>query len=429
MLSINPSISIPIEIFIFLILGSLTLFSAQDSLPPSHLSSDYWIYSGNKEVQLLPCDKEILKSGVNTSNHPARNSFWEMGTPFYQWQKLMGTLSDSYPHRRNGGRMAHFFGGLHDALQLTYSHLPDSLTQPIRLLPKNQHIQYQLASIVSAETASRILNFYFPEGQKEIQDLYQSHLTYIEKFPLDSCLSAIGKEIGQEVATEVIQRAKNDRTRSSEKAEFKNTESGSWYGTPSIKDYAKRQWRPFVLDHPSQLRCDPPPSSWEKDMEELRQFNLNHTHSDIAWKWKSIPVWDQWLDQLVFEYQLDMAPLKAASIYATFHIARYEATLSAWEAKYHYMGIRPFQYDTTFQPLLIHTPNFPGYPAGHTTVAGALAEVISYFFPNRKQQAMNLARECSASRFEGGVHFRTDNEVGLRQGKRVGQAVIRYITQ
>ena len=429
MLYINTSFSNRIEIFIFLILGSVTLFSAQDSLSPSHLSSDYWIYSGSKEAQLLPCDKKTVKSAVNTPNSPDSNPFWEMGPPFYQWQKLMGTLSKSYPHHRNGGRMAHFFGGLHDALQLSYLHLPDSLTQPIRHLPKSQHIQYQFALIVSAETASRILKFYFPDGQKEIQELYQSHLTYIHKLAIDNCLVSLGEKIGQEVASEVIQRAKSDRTRSSEQVKFTNKGAGNWYATPSTKDYAKRQWRPFVLDHPSQLRCGPPPTSWEKDMKELRQFNLNHTHSDIAWKWKSIPVWGQWLDKLVFEYQIDLAPLKAASIYATFHIARYEATLSAWEAKYHYMGIRPFQYDTTFQPLLIQTPNFPGYPAGHTTVAGALAEVISYFFPGRKQQAVELAKECSESRFEGGVHFRTDNEVGLQQGKRVGQAIISHIEE
>jgi membrane-associated phospholipid phosphatase len=164
-------------------------------------------------------------------------------------------------------------------------------------------------------------------------------------------------------------------------------------------------------------------------MEELRQFNQKNKYSDIAWKWKSIPVWDNLLDHLIIKYQLDFHPLKAAKIYACFHITRYEATLSAWEAKYHYMGIRPFQYDTTFQPILLTTPNFPGYPAGHTTVAGALAEIITHFFPSEAQHAKRLALECSESRFEGGVHFRTDNEVGLQQGKRVGQAIIRHIEE
>ncbi|MEM6299191.1 MAG: hypothetical protein AAF740_10940 [Bacteroidota bacterium] len=36
-----------------------------------------------------------------------------------------------------------------------------------------------------------------------------------------------------------------------------------------------------------------------------------------------------------------------------------------------------------------------------------------------------LAEECSESRFERGVHFRTDNEVGLEVGYQVGEQVIK----
>ena len=36
-----------------------------------------------------------------------------------------------------------------------------------------------------------------------------------------------------------------------------------------------------------------------------------------------------------------------------------------------------------------------------------------------------MAKECSESRFEGGAHFRTDNEVGLTVGNQVGGQVIK----
>jgi len=394
----------------------------------------YWIWDEKPHAgfsaEKCPPQYEITPSiDKKLKEHQDLLRFWETGTPFYQWQQLMNSLGNTYPQRRNGSRMAHFFGSIHDAIQKTATLLPDSVLRPLHCLPKSQHLQYQLSLIASAETAREVLNFYFPEGQNDIEALYKKHRNFIHLLSIDSCWIQKVTEISHSIAKSAIERAKNDGTRAYEEITFTDQKDGYWYGTPSKKDYAKRQWRPFVLDSPSQLRCAPPPTSWENDMEELRQFNLNHTHSDIAWKWKSIPVWDQWLDQLILEYQLDFHPLKAAFIYATFHIARYEATLSAWEAKYHYMGIRPFQYDTTFQPLLFHTPNFPGYPAGHTTVAGALAEVISHFFPHRKQQATDLARECAESRFEGGVHFRTDNEVGLQPGKRVGQAVLGHTAQ
>jgi hypothetical protein len=86
---------------------------------------------------------------------------------------------------------------------------------------------------------------------------------------------------------------------------------------------------------------------------------------------------------------------------------------------------RPFQYDSRFKPILVETPDFPGYPAGHTTVTGALALVLSHLFPKDTAHFQALAEECSESRFEGGVHFRTDNEVGLEVGKNVGIQVIK----
>ena len=88
--------------------------------------------------------------------------------------------------------------------------------------------------------------------------------------------------------------------------------------------------------------------------------------------------------------------------------------------------IRPFQYDPEFKPILIDTPNFPGYPAGHTTVAGALSEVFNHtFFPSDRAEFRSLALECSESRFEGGVHFRTDNEVGIRSGRKSWEICVR----
>jgi len=78
---------------------------------------------------------------------------------------------------------------------------------------------------------------------------------------------------------------------------------------------------------------------------------------------------------------------------------------------------------------LIDTPNFPGYPAEHTTVAGSIARTLSFLFPGDELFFYKLAKECSESRFEGGVHFRTDNEVGLEVGYQVGQQVIQVFTE
>jgi hypothetical protein len=52
---------------------------------------------------------------------------------------------------------------------------------------------------------------------------------------------------------------------------------------------------------------------------------------------------------------------------------------------------------------------------------------MAYLFPAEADEFRRLARECAESRFEGGIHFRTDNEVGLTMGEKIGNAVIAKI--
>ena len=55
------------------------------------------------------------------------------------------------------------------------------------------------------------------------------------------------------------------------------------------------------------------------------------------------------------------------------------------------------------------------------------AEVFGYFFPAEKAYFRKKAKETAESRFQGGIHFRTDNEVALDMGKKVGQFIVRKI--
>jgi hypothetical protein len=228
--------------------------------------------------------------------------------------------------------------------------------------------------------------------------------------------------IGKQIANQYIDYAKTDRTDRTWEGEVPRADS-LWSGNPGKWDPMKRQWRPLTLLSPDQFRPAPPPTDWTEDMEELRRFNATHQTSDIAWKWKSAPVWDNLLERKILEY--DLGPLEAAFAGAVFHTARFDGIIAAWDGKYHYWGIRPFQYDPEFKPILVDTPNFPGYPAGHTTVAGSIAAALSFLFPQDEQLFHEMAKECSESRFEGGVHFRTDNEVGLSVGHQVGGQVIK----
>ncbi len=56
---------------------------------------------------------------------------------------------------------------------------------------------------------------------------------------------------------------------------------------------------------------------------------------------------------------------------------------------------------------------------GHATVSGASGAVLAAFFPADAAAIDAQAEEAAVSRLYGGIHWRSDNEVGLRVGREV----------
>ena len=69
-------------------------------------------------------------------------------------------------------------------------------------------------------------------------------------------------------------------------------------------------------------------------------------------------------------------------------------------------------------------PNFPAYISGHSTFSGAAATILGYIIPEKANNYMDMAREASTSRLVGGIHYRSDCEVGLTTGQKVGAFAI-----
>lgn len=360
--------------------------------------------------------------------------YWNDAYPGYRWHELLMEVSRRHKGHKNGGRVAIMHLAIYDAMVEVWkrkkAHFRKAAYQYDTEVKKlGQALDYSTFICewsAAAGAAHQVISYYFPE-QRALLDsnllaFKTARLATGIQFPSDM---EKGLEIGRRIAAQYIEYAKNDRTEIRWEGSVPKADS-LWSGNPGPWDPMKRQWKPLTLVQPDQFRPGPPPTDWSADMEELRQFNATHQASEIAWRWKSEPVWDRLIERKVLEYDLD--PLEAAFANAVFHAARFDGIIAAWDGKYHYWGIRPFQYDPSFQPILIDTPNFPGYPAGHTTVAGSIAKVLSFLFPKDEALFYELADECSESRFEGGVHFRTDNEVGLQVGYQVGQQVIDVFT-
>jgi hypothetical protein len=194
-----------------------------------------------------------------------------------------------------------------------------------------------------------------------------------------------------------------------------------WQGTPMFANAGLS--KTVMLKSANQFRPGPPPD-FTKDMEELKTFKPGFGSTANAFYFATESFWSDILEKKLFEHNLHLNPPKAALIYATAAMGMYDGFISCWDAKYTYWGTRPDQYDTSFQPVLFFTPPFPGYPSGHAMVGSVMAEILSHFFPSDAAYFRQRAIDGAESRFQGGIHFRTDNEVGLDMGKKVGAWIV-----
>jgi hypothetical protein len=152
--------------------------------------------------------------------------------------------------------------------------------------------------------------------------------------------------------------------------------------------------------------------------------------------------WVQIENQLVEDYELPLST--AVEMYGMVGMALADAFIATWRLKYEVMLLRPETYindniSTRWRPY-IETPPFPEYPSGHSTVSGAAADMLVFFFGERaftdrthEDEGLRprsftsftaAATEAAMSRLYGGIHFRTAIENGVRMGQCITQSLL-----
>lgn len=71
------------------------------------------------------------------------------------------------------------------------------------------------------------------------------------------------------------------------------------------------------------------------------------------------------------------------------------------------------------------TPRHPSYPSGHSTVGGAASELLSWFFPDYREEFNRLADNAGMARLWAGIHYRSDHLQGMKLGRCVACEVIK----
>jgi hypothetical protein len=75
------------------------------------------------------------------------------------------------------------------------------------------------------------------------------------------------------------------------------------------------------------------------------------------------------------------------------------------------------------------TPRHPSYPSGHSTVGGAASELLSYFFPDQREDFDRLADNAGMARLWAGIHYRSDHTFGMAVGRAVAKLITSELAQ
>ena len=423
------------KILVILTAVSFMTTGSHAQLEPAAGSWKTWFIASGKEYRLkspLPYKDEIAEILSRQQNLDSAGIqqilYWNAGAPGYRWQEMINKLwmTDTSVKGVLSNMLlgAASYDATITAWDTKYAYKrprPFNADRRIKAyVLKPESPSYPCEHSVVAGVAVTIISHFYPAMADSVKrlahQLMESRVAAGVVFPSDT---RAGFDLGKLIAEKEIEHTKSFSPATPWDGKIPQ-QPGLWKGKPMFPLAGKS--KTVVLDSSSQFRPGPPPD-FAKEMEELRKFKPSFRSNANAFYFASQN--DDVLSKKMFEYNLHLNPPRAARLYAITSIALYDAFVACWDAKYAYWGIRPDQYDTTFRPVLMHTPPFPGYPSGHAMMGGVMAELFTYFFPAEKAYFDKRAKDGAESRFQGGIHFRSDNEAGLALGRKVGAAVIR----
>ena len=411
-----------------------------------------WVIPGGQAWRLPPPDLKATRDELRQLRQLAaerdaaaldRIAYWDTGAPSYRWNELLPT----HLLKRNTNTLfaaraqALMHIAIYDATVAAWStkyayHRPRPSSLDRRLdtaLPTPASPAYPAEHAVAAGAASTVLAYLFPDEAAVFataaEEAGRSRLLAGVDYPSDV---AAGLDLGRRVGALVVERAKTDGS------------DQPWTGTvpqgratgpgqnPVLPQAAN--WKPWVLASGDELR-PPPPPAWDgpqlaAELEELKTFARTPKSNAGAFFWeyaagglRNYWFWNQQTDRLLHEARLDDNAPRTARVYTLESVARYDAVIACWDAKYTYWLIRPSQLDPALTTLFPN-PNHPSYPSAHGCLSTASATVLAELFPRDRAALEALADEIGESRIWAGIHFRSDVTAGKELGRAVGERVV-----
>jgi len=187
------------------------------------------------------------------------------------------------------------------------------------------------------------------------------------------------------------------------------------------------QSKTWVVSDVSQVKVSAPPgkAQTQKELSEIKAKIAGRDekmlHRIQYWNAGSPAYrWNEIASQLTTFENFDVfvrAPM------AWMNMAIYDATVIAWQAKDRYQRKRPGESDASIKPVITSTVRY-SYPCEHAVSAAAAANVLAYFFPEKADSLLKLAKEQGQTRVYAGLQYPSDVAEGWKLGELVAARVI-----
>lgn len=258
-----------------------------------------------------------------------------------------------------------------------------------------------------------------------------------------------------------------------------NTPAFDFFGTGGFADASN--WSatvtPFVMRSTSQFRVLPPygvssntsavrTERYTADYNEVKALGCagcaarSAVQTEIAkfWEENSPTGWNRIARIIADQRKLDA--WDTARLFALLQIGEFDAYTASLDSKYYYHFWRPVTAialaatdgnsrtapQEGWQVFSFPTPPVPDYPSAHATAGGNAAAIIEALVPGRGERfattsgslpgvtrtfatVASAANENAVSRVYIGFHFRYATEIGLSQGRAVGNYVASHALQ
>jgi membrane-associated phospholipid phosphatase len=305
---------------------------------------------------------------------------------------------------------------------------------------------YPSEAAVLAGVTAEMMKLLFPGEIASIQQkLEEAELAAIASGSATRSDVEAGEALGRLVAQKFTARARTDKAGAAAGTqtdwtalETKTIAKGEtpWYSQETPKRPPMLPLfgnvTPFLFDATvtATLRPAAPPSTasdqMKKETAEIADFVRNPTREQIRivqfWAdgvatytppghWNAIAA-----DDFIMK---NYSEVRWARNIALLNMSLMDAAIVCWDTKYAYFNPRPSQLDPSIKTTT-GLPNFPSYISGHSTFSGAAATILGYIIPDRATAYSDMAKEASISRMYGGIHYRSDCEIGLTTGQKVG---------